>query len=200
MTTRLAGTLLLLVLTVSFTGLAYAAYTAHSASQTCEYYFIIYGQEWCPHCQNMEAFVRDNYGSQCLEFRDLDVPAWGENFTLIIQDLNQKYQVPVQAAFPLTGIVVDGKLRVIVQGEVTNRDAIDYMVQKADSEGQEWVAVFIGAQAYAIKPDATILKAFIPEQSTTESNGGGVNTTLIVAGGILIIVALIGVAYLARKK
>lgn len=199
---RLSRAILLFILLASFTGAYFTAHQAQSAPQSCKYYFIIYGQDWCPHCQRMEAFVKNTYGEQCLEFRDLDVKAWGENFTLIVQDLNQKYQVPVQPAFPLTGILEGGELKVIVQGEVTNSDAIDYMVDKANSQGSGWVAVFLGGQAYAIKPDSILVKAYVPQSPTETSGGGGSgsNTMLIAAGGVLIVVALVGVGYLARKK
>lgn len=195
----LSGAVILFMLAAVYTGVALASHHVAASSSDCKYYFIIYGQDWCPHCQNMESFVIDNYGPQCLEFRDLDVPAWNENFTLIIQDLNQRYNIPVQPAFPLTGILVNGKLRVIVQGEVTNTEAIDYMVQSADEQGKEWIAVYIGDNGYAITPDTIILKAYTP-QKQTGSGSSGVNRLLIIGGVALIIAGLAGVAYLAWRK
>ena len=173
---------------------------AHGGS-TCKYYFVIYGQDWCPHCQKMEKFVKETYGEQCLEFRDLDVPKWNGNFTMIIKRLNNVYNVPIQPAFPLTGIWEDGKLRAIVLGEVTKPDSIDYIVQRADEEGKNWVVVFLGSKAYAIKPGEQIIEAFKPLKNNTSTSqaGRGVNKTLLYAGIALLAVGAVGVVLLARR-
>ncbi len=179
-----------------------------ASSNNCHYYFIIYGQDWCPHCQNMERFVIENYGAQCLEFRDLDVPRWNKNFTLIVEELNKKYSVPTQAAFPLTGVLVDGKLRGIIQGEVTSKQAINYVIERADKEGSQWIAVYTNG-LYVIKPDATILHGYKPEHPSN-SLGIGISTTtmggerssnkmLITAGVLIIIVGVIAAALLLRR-
>jgi hypothetical protein len=188
---------------------------AHAASTPsgCKYYFIIYGQDWCPHCQNMEKFVIENYGARCLEFRDLDIPKWNQNFTLIINEFNSKYKVPAQAAFPLTGILVNGKLRAILQGEITSKQVMDYLVEKANKEGSDWIAVYTNG-LYVIKPDDTILHAFKPEQPSNSlgvtlgpansatspiEKGGGRNNALIAAGVTIIIAGVIAAVILARR-
>ncbi|MCE4620674.1 MAG: hypothetical protein F7C33_06600 [Desulfurococcales archaeon] len=186
---------------------------ASSQAATCKYYFIIYGQDWCPHCQNMERFVIENYGAQCLEFRDLDVPRWNQNFTMVVDELNNKYKVPTQAAFPLTGILEKGKLRAILQGEITSKQVIEYLVKKADKEGPEWITVYTNG-LYEIKPDDVILHAFEPEHpgnslgipissQNSNSNGAGAvektRNNAYIAAGLAVIVAGIAVSvYLAR--
>ncbi len=186
---------------------------ASTQTTTCKYYFIIYGQDWCPHCQNMERFVIENYGARCLEFRDLDVPRWKQNFTMVVDELNNKYKVPTQAAFPLTGILESGKLRAILQGEITSKQVIEYLVKKADKEGPGWITVYTNG-LYEIKPDDVILHAFEPEHpgnslgiplSSQGSNNGGAgaqaktrNNAYIAAGIAVIVAGIAASAYLAR--
>ena len=186
---------------------------ASMQATTCKHYFIIYGQDWCPHCQNMERFVMENYGARCLEFRDLDVPRWKQNFTMVVDELNNKYKVPTQAAFPLTGILENGKLRAILQGEITSKQVIEYLVKKADKEGPDWITVYTNG-LYEIKPDDVILHAFKPEHpgnslgtpiTSQGSNNSGAraqaktrNNAYIAAGLIIIIAGIAASAYLAR--
>jgi len=141
-----------------------AAFTGGPSCDDC--YFIIYGQDWCPHCQAMEQFVIENFGEDRLEFRDLDVPEWRANFEAIVKDLNIRYGIPVQAAFPLTGVLVkqDGEwvLAAIIQGEVTDLNVIKDVVSRSDPPGK--IAVLVGNNVYVIDitNDKVLVEAYTP--------------------------------------
>ena len=205
---RVAGVIVfLLVFSLAVTSIT-ITHAETTQPSNCKYYFIIYGQDWCPHCQNMENFVIKNYGARCLEFRDLDVPRWNQNYTQIIDELNNKYKVPAQAAFPLTGILVNGKLRAILQGEITSTQIMDYLVKRADKEGAQWITVYTNG-LYVIQPDQAIIHAYLPEHpsnsigvkipgETTNNTGGGIKHAYIIAGIIVILLGAITAYYIWR--
>jgi len=157
-----AGVVLLVVL-------AAAGVAALRGGEECvDCYFIIYGQDWCPYCQAMEEFVVNNYGADRLEFRDLDVPEWEANFLAVVKDLNLQYGIPIEPKFPLTGVLVRGEdggwvLAAIIQGAVTDREAIAQVVSRADPPGE--IAVLVRGQVYVIniENDRVIVEAFTPQ-------------------------------------
>ena len=123
-------------------------------------YFVIYGQDWCPHCQAEIAFLNSTYGPSYFEFRDLDNPKWRANFLDAITLLQAK-NIPVQPAFPLTGILVDGRLVAIVQGEISDKAYLDEILRNVD-EGR--ILVVIGAQGYSIPQDQRLAAIFSPSE------------------------------------
>lgn len=123
-------------------------------------YFVIYGQDWCPHCQAEIAFLNSTYGPSHFEFRDLDDPKWRANFMDAITLLQAK-NIPVQPAFPLTGILVDGRLVAIVQGEISDEAYLDAILKNVD-EGK--ILVVLGANGYSIPPDQRLIAIFSPSE------------------------------------
>ena len=142
--------------------------TAPGGGGECSLYFIMYGQEWCPHCQAMDAFVKETYGEACLEFRDLDVPEWKAQFEAVIRDLNIVYGIPAQPAFPLTGVLVekDGELvlAAVIQGEVTDQQIIEQLISYA--EPPEKIVVVVGQPMLVNIGDDPILREAYTPQST----------------------------------
>jgi len=157
-----AGAVLLVVLAAA------GAVALRGGEECTDCYFIIYGQDWCPYCQAMEEFVITNYGEDRLEFRDLDVPEWEANFVAVVKDLNLQYGIPVEASFPLTGVLVRGDdggwvLAAIIQGAYTDKEAIAQVVGKADPPNE--IAVLVGGQIYVIniEGDRVLQDAFTPQ-------------------------------------
>ncbi len=124
-----------------------------------ELYFVVYGQEWCPHCQAELRFLNRTYGPDSFEFRDLDEARYGEEFLRVVANL-QSMGLPVQAAFPLTGIWKNCRLVAVVQGEISSVEYLEAILKEVD-EGR--ILVVVGAQGFSIPENEAILKAFEPE-------------------------------------
>jgi len=121
-------------------------------------YFVIYGQDWCPHCQAEMRFLNETFGPDSYEFRDLDVPEYDAAFRRAVWDLASR-GVPVSGGFPLTGIYVDCQLVAIVEGEISSQDYLNAILDAAEP-GK--ILVVVGGNGYLVEPNDVLLEVFAP--------------------------------------
>ena len=150
----------LIVVAVAGTAIFIAAGSRQGDPLEQNLYFVIYGQDWCPHCQAEMRFLNSTFGSDRVEFRDLDNAEYQAEFLRAITELN-KLGIPAGPYFPLTGIHVNGRLVAVVQGEISSPDYLRSVLENTE-KGR--ILVVLGGQGYSIPPNQVLEDVFQPNR------------------------------------
>ncbi len=134
----------------------------------------IYGSEGCPHCKALKNYFTSWYGSSNTYFCSLDTNAsCVERFLTFYHSLN------MSASIPLTFVVVNGSVRAVVIGGVSNRSFWDSLLSLKESNA---IPLYIGDNLLGylmIEDVSSFTKVMVPEYFTIIGNVSVSNGVLV---------------------
>jgi len=93
-------------------------------------YFVIYGEESCPHCRKTKELLISCFGEQCVEFREVLA---NETYLLQFLELSNLLKLSKELEVPLTIVYVNGVPKAAVLGGLPKEEFWRKVVERASS-------------------------------------------------------------------
>jgi len=139
-----------------------------------DFLLYIYGSEGCPHCKALKNYFTSWYSPSNTYFCSLD-----SDTSCVERFLTFCYSLNMSASVPLTFVVVNGSVRAVVVGEVSNKSFWDSLLSLKESNT---IPLYIGSNLLGylmIENISNFTKVMVPEYFTITGNVSVSNGVLV---------------------